>query len=183
LEVLNTEVTIGDGATIAARTLVLCDVPSGHTAIGVPARILPTFLHRVAVVFRSSTPDRSAPRSKARFPAYPPPQPKPRRVGRGGSGLCHSRFPIDFDAMPIGAESLSRHTQQGLRNQGIAAASVSTARLQGSSLASKPIVGALMHPRQALGEWHRQLRLTVQPKAEFARLKMGSAFAPSRCVA
>jgi serine O-acetyltransferase len=36
-------VTIGDGATIAACTLVLCDVPSGHTAIGVPARVLPKF--------------------------------------------------------------------------------------------------------------------------------------------
>ena len=36
-------VTIGDGATIAACTLVLCDVPAGHTAIGVPARILPKF--------------------------------------------------------------------------------------------------------------------------------------------
>jgi serine O-acetyltransferase len=36
-------VTIGDGATIAACTLVLSDVPAGHTAIGVPARILPKF--------------------------------------------------------------------------------------------------------------------------------------------
>jgi serine O-acetyltransferase len=36
-------VTIGDEATIAACTLVLCDVPAGHTAIGVPARILPKF--------------------------------------------------------------------------------------------------------------------------------------------
>jgi serine O-acetyltransferase len=34
-------VTIGDGATIAASSLVLSDVPAGHTAIGVPARILP----------------------------------------------------------------------------------------------------------------------------------------------
>jgi serine O-acetyltransferase len=36
-------VTIGDGAMIAASSLVLCDVPAGHTAIGVPARILPRF--------------------------------------------------------------------------------------------------------------------------------------------
>jgi serine O-acetyltransferase len=36
-------VMIGDGATVAACTLVLCDVPAGHTAIGVPARILPKF--------------------------------------------------------------------------------------------------------------------------------------------
>jgi serine O-acetyltransferase len=36
-------VTIGDGATIAASSLVLSDVPAGHTAIGVPARILPRF--------------------------------------------------------------------------------------------------------------------------------------------
>ena len=32
-------VTIGDGAMIAASSLVLTDVPAGHTAIGVPARI------------------------------------------------------------------------------------------------------------------------------------------------
>jgi serine O-acetyltransferase len=36
-------VTIGDGAMIAASSLVLSDVPAGHTAIGVPARILPGF--------------------------------------------------------------------------------------------------------------------------------------------
>lgn len=30
-------VTIGDGATIAARSLVLSDVPGAHTAMGVPA--------------------------------------------------------------------------------------------------------------------------------------------------
>ncbi len=36
-------VEIGDGATIAASSLVLSDVPAGHTAIGVPARILPRF--------------------------------------------------------------------------------------------------------------------------------------------
>jgi serine O-acetyltransferase len=34
-------VTIGDGAVIAASSSVLTDVPAGHTAIGVPARILP----------------------------------------------------------------------------------------------------------------------------------------------
>jgi serine acetyltransferase len=36
-------VTIGDGATIAASSLVLSDVPAWHTAIGVPARVLPRF--------------------------------------------------------------------------------------------------------------------------------------------
>ena len=34
-------VTIGDGATIAACSLVLSNVPAGYTAIGVPARIVP----------------------------------------------------------------------------------------------------------------------------------------------
>ena len=34
-------VTVGDGATIAASTLVITDVPAGATAMGVPARILP----------------------------------------------------------------------------------------------------------------------------------------------
>lgn len=36
-------VTIGDGATIAPSSLVLTDVPAGQTAIGVPARLLPSF--------------------------------------------------------------------------------------------------------------------------------------------
>jgi serine O-acetyltransferase len=36
-------VTIGDGARIAPCSLVLADVPAGHTAIGVPARIVPRF--------------------------------------------------------------------------------------------------------------------------------------------
>lgn len=35
--------TIGDGATIAACSLVLSDVPAGRTAIGVPARIASQF--------------------------------------------------------------------------------------------------------------------------------------------
>ena len=34
------EITIGDGAKIAANSLVLIDVPAGATAIGVPARVL-----------------------------------------------------------------------------------------------------------------------------------------------
>ena len=34
-------VTIGDGAVVAANSLVLTDVPAGCTAIGVPARLLP----------------------------------------------------------------------------------------------------------------------------------------------
>jgi serine O-acetyltransferase len=36
-------VKVGDEATIAPCSLVLSDVPAGHTAIGVPARILPKF--------------------------------------------------------------------------------------------------------------------------------------------
>jgi serine O-acetyltransferase len=35
------KVTIGDGAMIAANSLVIANVPAGATAIGVPARILP----------------------------------------------------------------------------------------------------------------------------------------------
>lgn len=34
-------ITIGDGAIIAANSLVISDVPAGHTAMGVPARPLP----------------------------------------------------------------------------------------------------------------------------------------------
>ena len=34
-------ITIGDGATIAANSLVISDIPAGHTAMGVPARPLP----------------------------------------------------------------------------------------------------------------------------------------------
>lgn len=33
-------VTIGDGATIAANSLVVTDVPAGSTAVGVPARVM-----------------------------------------------------------------------------------------------------------------------------------------------
>ena len=35
-------VAIGEGATIAASSLIISNVPAGHTAIGVPAKILPT---------------------------------------------------------------------------------------------------------------------------------------------
>ncbi|HEV2361508.1 MAG TPA: serine acetyltransferase [Acidimicrobiales bacterium] len=34
-------VTIGDGARIGANAVVLCDVPAGYTAVGVPAKLLP----------------------------------------------------------------------------------------------------------------------------------------------
>jgi serine O-acetyltransferase len=35
------DITIGDGAVIAANSFVTKDVPANHTAIGVPARVLP----------------------------------------------------------------------------------------------------------------------------------------------
>lgn len=34
-------ITIGDGARIGANAVVVCDVPPGATAVGIPARILP----------------------------------------------------------------------------------------------------------------------------------------------
>jgi serine O-acetyltransferase len=34
-------VHIGDGAVVGAMALVTTDVPAGHRAVGVPARILP----------------------------------------------------------------------------------------------------------------------------------------------
>jgi serine O-acetyltransferase len=33
-------ITIGDGARIGAMSVVLCDVPPGHTAVGIPARVI-----------------------------------------------------------------------------------------------------------------------------------------------
>ncbi|RTL25534.1 MAG: serine acetyltransferase [Burkholderiales bacterium] len=36
------EVRIGDDARIGGMTVVLCDVPDGCTAVGVPARVLPS---------------------------------------------------------------------------------------------------------------------------------------------
>jgi serine acetyltransferase len=50
-------VTIGDGATVAANTLVITDVPAGATIIGVPGRVLP--LPRSAT--RGATGDNAAP--------------------------------------------------------------------------------------------------------------------------
>jgi serine O-acetyltransferase len=35
------EIQIGDGARIGANAVVLCDVPAGATAVGIPARVLP----------------------------------------------------------------------------------------------------------------------------------------------
>jgi serine O-acetyltransferase len=35
------EIVIGDGATIGANAVVLHDVPAGHTAVGVPAKLIP----------------------------------------------------------------------------------------------------------------------------------------------
>lgn len=35
-------VRIGDGARIGAMSVVLCDVPPGATAVGIPARIIPS---------------------------------------------------------------------------------------------------------------------------------------------
>lgn len=34
-------ITIGNGSVIGANSVVLCDVPDGATAVGVPARVLP----------------------------------------------------------------------------------------------------------------------------------------------
>jgi serine O-acetyltransferase len=33
-------VTIGDNASIGANAVVLCDVPAGATAVGIPAKII-----------------------------------------------------------------------------------------------------------------------------------------------
>jgi serine O-acetyltransferase len=49
---------IGNGARIAANSLVITDVPDGATAIGVPARIL-TYSGRQPGVVQTAVPDRA----------------------------------------------------------------------------------------------------------------------------
>ncbi len=34
-------ITVGDGAMIGANAVVMCNVPAGATAVGIPARIVP----------------------------------------------------------------------------------------------------------------------------------------------
>jgi serine O-acetyltransferase len=34
-------ITVGTGAVIGANAVVLCNVPAGHTAVGIPARVIP----------------------------------------------------------------------------------------------------------------------------------------------
>lgn len=48
-------VTIGDGARVAANSLVISDVPAGTTAIGVPARVL-TYTGRRAPAAKNAAP-------------------------------------------------------------------------------------------------------------------------------
>jgi len=50
------KVKVGDGAVIAANSLVLCDVPAGFTAIGVPAKNLPAIDGRAASFGRPPEP-------------------------------------------------------------------------------------------------------------------------------
>ena len=42
-------IKIGDGAKIAANSLVICDVPAGATAIGVPAKVYPAQAAKPAI--------------------------------------------------------------------------------------------------------------------------------------
>lgn len=42
-------IRIGNGALIGANAVVVCDVPAGTTAVGIPARILPS-RHRAEIV-------------------------------------------------------------------------------------------------------------------------------------
>jgi serine O-acetyltransferase len=59
-------VTIGDGATVAANTLVITDVPARATVIGVPGRVLPG--PRAAATGRTAPSDGAKP-SPVAFPA------------------------------------------------------------------------------------------------------------------
>ena len=69
-------VTIGDGARIAACSLVLNDVPAGSMAVGVPAKVIPMFSPRKDQPKRDETPTRRALRK-----SLPPPPPMPTPNG------------------------------------------------------------------------------------------------------
>lgn len=57
------KVKVGDHAFIAANTLVITDVPPNHTAIGVPAKMIPNFRDMLAQAKKSDSSKASPPAS------------------------------------------------------------------------------------------------------------------------
>jgi serine O-acetyltransferase len=54
------KVHVGDGAVVAANSLLLADVPAGFTAIGVPARNVPFQMRHLGASIEAATPNGQA---------------------------------------------------------------------------------------------------------------------------
>src|SRR4051812_14739698 len=74
-------ITIGDGARIAANSLVCCDVPGGALAMGVPAKIYPG-MAKLKTPPASEMPSPAAPPKPAGFRTTPIPSGSPAHFRR-----------------------------------------------------------------------------------------------------
>jgi serine O-acetyltransferase len=77
-------ITVGDGAQIGANAVVMCDVPAGATAVGIPAQILPPGESRGRVLRPLLTVDAPSNLSRTRLGRRSPDREIPRPWMSGG---------------------------------------------------------------------------------------------------